>query len=374
MIPRAKFLAAVVLFSSVAGGLRAAETPTSPVTTPLRPNEPALASGSAQPATLSGAFLPVTVAENGGRVVVEIGGQPYTDYPFQNVPRPFFYPVLGPGGVNMTRHFPMKEVEGEDRDHPHHRGMWLGHQRVNGQNFWVDREGVGKIVHKRFLKIAGGKEGEITSENEWVGNDGKTVCSDVRTLRFSGNSTTKFVDWEITLKATHGDVVFGDDKDGFLAVRVAETMRALKLQVRGQKPQPGDGHIVMSTGVRDDGASVVAAKEAKREARTWGKKADWVYYYGPAEGKTMGVAIFDHPQNPRYPTWWHVRDYGLFAANPFGQHYFENKPDQKDLGDLKIAAGQSVTFRYRVVFAEGDEKAAGIERLHADYLKASTKR
>lgn len=356
------FSAALLTFGVT--GLTAAETPTSPVQAP-HGGEPAIPAAS----VLTAGLLPVKVAETDGKVRVEIGGELFTEYHFKDVPRPYFYPVLGPGGTPMTRNFPMKEVAGEDRDHPHHRGMWLGHQNVNGKNFWVEREGIGKIVHRRFLKVAGGRVGEISSENEWVAADGQVVCSDVRTMRFSGESKAKFVDWEITLKATHGDVVFGDDKDAFLAVRVAESMRALRMAARGQKPEGGDGHIVMSNGLRDDGASVAAAKEARREARTWGQRAEWVYYYGPSEGKTVGVAIFDHPTNPRYPTWWHVRDYGLFAANSFGQSYFLNKPDQRNLGELKIPAGQSVTFRYRVVFAEGDDKAAGIARLHEDYAK-----
>jgi hypothetical protein len=370
MTPRLKLHCGLAIGLSVFLHASAAEQPTSPVNQSPNGGLPAI---SAQ-ATIPPMQLPVKVTESGGRVAVEIGGQPFTEYHFKDAPRPYCYPVLGAGGTPMTRNYPMKDVPGEDRDHPHHRGMWLGHQNVNGQNFWTEAPGNGKIVHQRFLRLAGGKVGEITSENEWIGGDGEAVCSDVRTLRFSGDGRAKIVDWDITLKATHGDVVFGDDKDGFMAVRVAESMRALKPAVKGQKPQPGGGHIVMSTGVRDDGESVVAAKLAKREAQTWGKRADWVYYYGPVDGKTVGIAILDNPANPRHPTWWHVRDYGLFAANPFGQHFFENKPTEKHLGDFKIPAGGSATFRYRVVFTEGDEKAAGIAQLDEDYVKATSKK
>lgn len=180
------------------------------------------------------------------------------------------------------------------------------------------------------------------------------------------------MDFEVTLKATEGDVVFGDEKDGLMAIRVPETMRVLKPLVKGESAKGGDGHIVMSTGISDDGASAAAAKDAKREAQTWGKRAEWCDYFGPVEGKTVGIAIFDHPSNPRHPTWWHVRDYGLFAANPFGQHFFEGAKDEH-LGDFKLAKGQSVTFRYRFYFHNGDTTAGKVAEEFAAYAKAAGK-
>jgi len=132
-------------------------------------------------------------------------------------------------------------------------------------------------------------------------------------------------------------------------VRVAETM---KLKRDGEH-----GHIVNSAGMRDGEA--------------WGKRADWCDYYGPVEGKIVGIAIFDHPENPRHPTWWHVRDYGLFAANPFGKHHFESL-DDKSAGNLTVPAGQSVTFRYRFYLHEGDEKQAEVAKKYHEY--AGTKK
>jgi hypothetical protein len=90
---------------------------------------------------------------------------------------------------------------------------------------------------------------------------------------------------------------------------------------------------------------------------TWGKQAPWCDYSGPVDGKTLGVAIFDHPSNPRHPTWWHVRDYGLFAANPFGVHDFEKKP--QGTGDLKVEAGKSITFKVQVLLCMKATKNRG---------------
>ncbi|TAK93011.1 MAG: hypothetical protein EPO07_18750, partial [Verrucomicrobia bacterium] len=153
---------------------------------------------------------------------------------------------------------------------------------------------------------------------------------------------------------------------------VLNTMRALKPVVKGEKAEAGDGRIVLSTGVTDDGASAAAAKDAKREAQTWGKRAEWCDYYGPVDGKIVGVALFDHPSNPRHPTWWHVRDYGLLAANPFGQHFFENSPDEHK-GDLKLAKGQSLTFRYRFYFHAGDEKQGRVAEHYKEFVQSGAK-
>jgi hypothetical protein len=106
----------------------------------------------------------------------------------------------------------------------------------------------------------------------------------------------------------------------------------------------------------------------ERDGNAWGKRATWCDYFSEHNGKTYGVAIFDHPKNLRHPTWWMARDYGLFAANPFGQHNFENKPDQPHLGDYTVPAGDSLTLRYRFYFHNGDEKVAKIAERYADYI------
>jgi hypothetical protein len=194
---------------------------------------------------------------------------------------------------------------------------------------------------------SGPEVGIIRSSNKLVGNDGKVVCTDERTFRFYNRSTQRLFDFEITLRATEGPITFGDTKEGTMAIRLAESMR-----LKGPKNKPGQGHIVNSEGVRDD--------------ETWGKRARWCDYYGPVGEKIVGVAIFDHPNNPHYPTWWHVRDYGLFAANPFGVHDFEKKPAGS--GNFTVPNGSSVTFRYRIYLHDGDEKQADVAGQYQQYL------
>lgn len=316
--------------------------------------------------------LGVRIVPSNGNLRVELNGRFFTEYFYTNVPRPFCFPIIGPGRAPMTRNFPMRNVPGEETDHPHHRSLWFAHSPVNGVDVWTEKKNSGRIVHRGFMDISSGvNTGLIKTMNDWVGPDGTILCSDEQTWQFypCKDNSTITVDFEITLKATHGDVVFGDSKEGSFAIRVAESMRVLQPAKRGEPAKPGEGHIVLSTGERDNGISAAAAKDGKREASTWGKRAAWCDYYGPVAGQIVGFAIMDHPDNPRHPTWWHVRDYGLFAANPFGQHDFEGLKDPH-AGDLKIPAGQRATFRYRVVIHEGDEKVARIAERYDEYVKA----
>lgn len=308
------------------------------------------------PAFAAGKSGGVDIQDTGDKLVIKIGGELFTEYYYKNVPRPYFYPVMGPGEVPMTRNYPMKNVDGEEHDHPHHRSLWFTHGEINGQDLWAEGTKSGKTVHVAFTEIKSGPEvGIIRTQDKYVSVDGAQVCSDDRTIRIYNHSKDRLMDFEVTLHATEGDLTFGDTKEGSMALRLAETMRLKK----NRSGVGGQGHIVNSEGVRDD--------------KTWGKRAKWCDYYGPVEGKTVGVAIFDNPENPRYPTWWHVRDYGLFAANPFGRHDFENLPDKK-AGNLVIPEGKSVTFKYRIYFHEGDEKQAKVAEHYDAYVHSSSAR
>jgi hypothetical protein len=285
------------------------------------------------------------------RVRIEIGGQLFSEYIFQGAMRPYFYPVLAADGTQLNRDYPMKkDVPGEEADHPHHRSLWFTHGAVNGVDFWAD--GKGKIVHDKLLETKSGPVGLLRVRSRWLAPDGKLVCTDETTVRVRATAAGRFLDYEVTVKATpDAPLLFGDTKEGSMAMRVAQWMTPThKYQ---KKDVPGQGRIVNSEGVKDTAA--------------WGKRATWVDYYAPRNGKTYGVAMFDHPQNPRHPTWWHVRDYGLFAANPFGKHDFESLKNEPKAGDLTVPAGGSLTLLYRILFHEGDPATAKIADHFRDY-------
>jgi len=291
----------------------------------------------------SGQAAGVKLTEHDDKVTVEIDGKLFTEYRFKEPQRPFFYPVIGPTGAPVIRHWPIEDgYPHEAHDHPHHKSLWYTHGDVNGVDFWAD--GRGKIVHEKFLEVSSGaKVGVIASQNKWVAPDGKVVCTDTRTHRFYNTPDAQMMDFEITIHASNGQVTLGDTKEGSMGIRLAPTLRL--------KGEVGKGHIINSEGQTD--------------GDTWGKRARWCDYYGPVNGEIVGVAIFDHPSNPRHPTWWHVRDYGLYAANPFGIHDFEKKP--AGTGDFVIPAGESATFKYRFYIHEGDEKQGKVADRYAEY-------
>jgi hypothetical protein len=295
----------------------------------------------------------VKITEEADKLRIEINGELFTEYHFKGDPHVYFYPVIGPGGAHMTRDYPMKrDSEGEEHDHPHHRSLWYSHGQVNGVDFWAEDGRAGKILHDSFVEVkSGAKEGIVRSKNNWVAPDGTVVCTDERLFRvYATPANERLVDYDITIKASDKPLVLGDTKEGTMALRLNETMRLKPNKHNSGKPK---GTIVLSTGVRDDA--------------TWGKRAPWCDYSGPVEGKTLGVTIFDHPKNPRHPTWWHVRDYGLFAANPFGQHDFEKKP--AGTGDLTIEPNKSVTFRYRIYVHEGNHEQGKVEERFQQYAR-----
>ncbi len=286
----------------------------------------------------------VSITESDKALLVTVNGEPFTQYHFKDVTRPFLYPVFGPGGAAITRDWPMNDGPNDEKDHPHHKSLWYAHGEINGVDFWSESTNAGTTIHDGFIEVKSGRDvGVIKSRQKLVAKDGKVIATDVRTIRIHNTQPHRVLDYEVTIHASEGDLVLGDTKEGSMAIRVAPTMNL--------KGKVGQGHIVNSEGVRD--------------GDTWGKRAKWCDYYGPVKGKTVGVAIFDHPTNPRYPTWWHVRDYGLFAANPFGQHDFEQKT--KGVGDFKVKAGEEVTFRYRFYFHEGTTEEAAIAARYSEY-------
>jgi hypothetical protein len=291
----------------------------------------------------------VELRKNGANLEVLAGGKPWTVYLTDNGSKPTYFPVIGPTGATITRAYPMKDVAGETRDHPHQRSLWFSHGNVNGFDFWAS-DPINKPSAKfgsiketgRPTVVSGAAVGVVRTTDDWLGPDGKKVCEDERVVRFYDTTNGRVFDFDITIKATAGPVTFGDTKEGMFGIRVASSM-----DVKNKK----GGKITNAEGISDDEA--------------WGKASPWVDYVGPVEGKTVGIAILNHPDSFRYPTTWHVRTYGLFAANPFGWHDF----GRKDKGDHTIPAGGSIRFRYRVILHEGDTASAQLPDAFRGYAE-----
>jgi len=236
----------------------------------------------------------------------------------------------------------MGEGQNEKKDHIHQRSMWFTHGDVNKISFWHEQDKHGEIVHRQFVRLESGPEAVIVTRNDWLGPDGEKQCEDQRKLTFAVDGETRRIDFDITIKATNGPVKFGDTKEGTMGLRLAHSMAVDSKQ---------GGRIVNSDGLTDSAA--------------WGKQAAWVDYHGPVDGERVGIAILNHPTSYRFPTYWHVRTYGLFTANPFGWRDFKGAKSED--GSYTIPAGESITLRYRILFHKGDEKVGKIAEAFAAY-------
>lgn len=292
----------------------------------------------------------VALKETSTGVEVTLDGQPFTTYVFKSGAKPILWPVIGPTGKEMTRAWPMREGNPDEKtDHVHQRSFWFTHGAVNGVDFWAETARVqGKIEHREVAKAESGKVGVLATRSDWLAPDGTKLLVEDKTLRFGGDKDARdkdarWIDCDITLTAAADEVTFGDTKEGSFGLRIAESMRT---------DRKTGGKIITSEGLTD--------------AEAWGKPAAWVDYHGPVGGETLGIAILNHPSSFRYPTHWHVRTYGLFAANPWGLSDFTGK---KLDGTHVLKKGESLTLRYRVIFHQGDEKQGKIADAFAAYAK-----
>lgn len=292
--------------------------------------------------------------EKSGDIAVHIDGKLFTRYVTSDkeTNKCYFWPVIGPGGVKMTRAFPMQDVKGEKQDHPHHRSVCFGLQNAGGFNTWHERltftkngkvdqsklKTTGRQVHTKVIKAeASGNSATLVVECDNVTPDGDVYMRQIRTVNFHvAKNGSRVMDIEIALIGAKDSITVIGKKDSGLSVRVAHSMCV----DAGQ-----GGRIVNSNGDTDGDA--------------WGKRAPWVDFNGPIEGKTMGVAVLNHPDSFRHPTPWHVRKYGLFTANPFA---LKEVAGEEERGDFELTKGEKVTLKHRIIFHQGDEKQAGIAK------------
>jgi hypothetical protein len=281
-------------------------------------------------------------------IAVNIDGKPFTTFHYGTLDanKPYLAPLRSASGKIVTRRFPMEVVEGESRDHLHHRGLWITYKEVNDVNFWendpsyTERGPVGRVVVRHAEFKQGDKSGTLTATMDWLHPDGKVLLVEDRTMTFYSDPKLRTIDFLVTLTAVP-DVTFGDTHDGLFGIRLAEPFTERK------------GGVMVDA----DGRSTML--------KVWGKRSNWIDYTGVVDGERLGVAIFDNPQNLRYPTYWHARDYGLVSANPLAQNAFDPNLEESH---FKLPAGQKLVFRWRVVIHPGDAATAHIADMYKEYV------
>ncbi len=295
------------------------------------------------------------------RVDVMMDGVLFTSYIWpENVMKPVLYPVITASGKEVTRGFPMKPRAGERVDHPHHVGIWFNYGDVNKLDFWNNSEAIpankkseyGTILHKSIEKKQGGKgRGLLVVNASWVAPDGKELLAEKTELLFSNQGATRIIDRVTTLTAVGETVSMADNKEGVFAIRVARQLelpskdevimtdaKGIPTKVKSMSNEGVTGSYRSSEGIKDDAV--------------WATRGRWMDLNGTIEGEKIAIIICDHPKNVGYPTYWHSRGYGLYAANPLGWSVFSKG---KETLNYSVPAGKSVTFKYRMVIHNGSD-------------------
>jgi Family of unknown function (DUF6807) len=308
------------------------------------------------------------------RVDVTIDGKPFTAYIWPtNLYKPVLYPIVDGDGYTLTRGFPPRT--GERVDHPHHVGLWFNYANTNGFDFWNNSTAIpasrepkmGKIVFDKIVSSSSApNRGTLVTESTWITGAGEPILEETTHFVFMRRPHgVRIIDRIATLRALDR-VVFNDEKDGMLGLRVASWL---------ESPTARDAVYVDSHGVQTktgaaspDASGVYLTSEGKRGDAAWGTRGTWCALTGHAGSHVATIAIFDHPGNPGYPTTWHARGYGLFAANPLGPHAF-NKSEPPI--NFTLQKGQSATFRYRIVFYTSAATPAELNKEEAAFAAES---
>lgn len=301
------------------------------------------------------------------RVDVSIGGQPFTSYIWpDSVKKPVLYPLRSLKGTIITRGYPLDPRPGERVDHPHHVGLWFSYGDVNGLDFWNNSDAIkpeerskyGTIHHRKIVRAQSFKDrGELEVEMEWLGPGGKPLLREQTIFVFRGWPNGRSIDRITRLTALDKRVSFNDNKEGVIGMRVAR-----------QFEQPSDKPEVFTDASGNaseipklDNTGVTGrylSSEGKTGDAVWGTRGRWAMLTGKIGQEDVAIAILDHPRNPGYPTYWHARGYGLFAANTLGQKIFS---DGKQTLSFALEPGQSATFRYRVLILSGTPTPQNLE-------------
>jgi hypothetical protein len=302
---------------------------------------------------------------NNHEIQILVNHQPFTEFFYPDtLPKPILYPIYAANGQIITRGFPLNSRANEPTDHPHHIGLWLNYENVNGLDFWNNSYAIstekknmyGWIKTDSILETTSGDKGILTYSAHWQDQNRNILLKEVTKYIFIARGDMRTIDRVTTLTAQQ-DVAFPDSKDGMLGLRVTHELELPSKEEREFTDNKGN-----ITKVKANNDSLVSGNyitsEGKQGDAAWGTRAQWCMLYGKKGKDTISIAIIDHPDNVGSPTYWHARGYGLFAANPLGEKVFSNGKEELN---FKLVKGQSVIFRYRIVINSGKQRLTNDE-------------
>jgi hypothetical protein len=323
------------------------------------------------PAPANPAARNVEFIRGKNKIDVMIAGRLFTSYIYgDHLTKPMLVPVISPSGIEVTRRYPLVKIEGGSDDHRHHVGIFFAVDKVNGTNFWNNSEPPPQIKHIKTTQLTGGPgSGLLATVMHWIDPNGNLLLEENRTMLFlAGPHKDEYaVDFSIDLTAAQSKVVFEDIEEGVFAVRVTDYLRETDSKVKLEAGQPLPQQSVLGTG------RYFSSNGDETAENVWGKRARWVALQGVRNRKVVGLAILNHPASINYPTYWHVRSYGLFSANPLGQGDFQrqSKYNKNPVIPLRLTLekDQKVHFRFRVIVYEGIRTNPQIEHRFRQFVK-----
>jgi hypothetical protein len=312
---------------------------------------------------------------NENKADIFVGGKLFTSFLYPDtLEKPVLFPIHAANGTIVTRGFPLDPRPGEPTDHPHHVGLWFNFENVNGLDFWNNSYAIPKnkknlygwIRTDRILEATGGTIGKLAYHANWTNQQKQVLLEETTRFEFSGDGNQRIIGRFTTLKADT-DIAFNDAKDGMLGLRLAHELQIPTTE--DQQFTDNKGNVTTVKGGTDhiaNGNYITSAGKTGNAA--WSTRGVWCKVFGKMGADSVSIAIIDHPKNPNYPTFWHARGYGLFAANPLGEKIFTGGKSEKN---LSLKKGESVTFRYRIIITSGKEtiSIAKLNGLAGDFAK-----
>lgn len=280
-------------------------------------------------------------------VTISAGKQPVAAYFYADdkIARPFYAHVCTADGIAVTRNFPPKD--GEPADHGDmHPGIWLAFGDLSGQDFWRNK---GRVKQVKFLAEPKGDGNRVsfTVRNEYVvmvNSVPQKIAAETCRHIWSLHEGQLLVSLDSEFEPAEGGpaLVFGDQEEMGLGVRVASPLR-----------------------VKDAGGEIRTSDGLRNEKEAWGKPAKWCDYRGTVDGRSVGVTLMPHSDNFR-ESWFHVRDYGLMVANPFGQNAFTRKEKSR----VEVKPGEKLRLRFGIWIHSGKSTAnSSIEAAYRSFLE-----
>jgi hypothetical protein len=300
-------------------------------------------------------YVTLTKVKNENKIDILVGHSLFTRFIYpDSLEKPVLFPISDAGGTWITRGFPMEPRTGEPTDHPHHLGLWFTYENVNGLDFWNNSYAIplekksqyGWIKTDSILDILSGTIGILRYHARWVNQQNQTLMEENTRYEFSGTGQERIID-RITELTADTDILFADAKDGVLGLRLTRELQIPNGQEHYFSDNKGNKTVVKKD-VFSNGDYLTS--EGKRGDSAWGTRGRWCKVFGKIKDDSVSITIFDHADNPNYPTFWHARGYGLFAANPLGEKIFTNG---KTALNLNMKKNEKIIFRYRILIQNG---------------------